>query len=74
MINIPLTDQLAIGNLYDADLLRHGGGKVIVALHNGHLKRGQMQPASSIGQDYALTDSTPFDRLFAAVQSIAGTL
>ncbi|MDN0077060.1 hypothetical protein QU481_19635 [Crenobacter sp. SG2303] len=73
MINIPLTDLSAIGDLYDADLL-HLGGKVIAALRNEHLKRGQMQPASSIGQDDALTDSNPFDRLFAAVQSIAGTL
>jgi len=73
VLNIPLTDQSAIGDLYDADLLRHGG-KVIVALHNGHLKRGQLQPAGTIGQDYALADSSQFDQLFAAVQSVTGTL
>ncbi|MCW3479884.1 hypothetical protein OL229_09995 [Neisseriaceae bacterium JH1-16] len=73
VVSIPLTDQSAIGDLYDADLLRQGG-KVIVALHNGHLKRGQLQPAATIGQEYALADGSRFDLLFAAIQSVADTL
>lgn len=58
-----------IGNaaIRDSDLIREGG-KVVVALHNGRLKRGQLVPAGTVSRVTMLQQS-PFDAFITAVKA-----
>lgn len=58
-----------IGNadIRDSDLIRDGG-KVVVALHNGRLKLGQLTPAGTESRITMLEQST-FDAFITAVKA-----
>ncbi|MCW3478728.1 hypothetical protein OL229_03975 [Neisseriaceae bacterium JH1-16] len=67
VINISLADAIT-GNLSDTDLLR-SSGKIVIALHNGHLKRGALIPAS-VQDTLVQFKQSIFDQLFAELNKL----
>ncbi|WP_286962523.1 hypothetical protein [Cupriavidus sp. UBA2534] len=71
VLNVSATDASGLQFPFGDDAFGRRGGKVLVALHNGHLKYGQMEPATLVHFMPTFRQAV-FDQLATAIRAGLG--